>query len=421
MSVTAGIVDAVSDGGDVLAGLEEAGWAGLRHAYGPAGDVPGLLRALSSGSPAERRHALQALYGNIFHQGSRYEATAYAVPFLARLALDPRTLQRDAIVRLLAALGIGFDEAYLPAGVDIAGWRASVERLRSADPARRQRELDAWVAAGADEAERRARAEYQAVDDPAARLRSARDELAAYDAVQAEVPRLRRLLRDGDPRIRAAAAYLAGWFPQEAPGSVSALRVLLAAEARPGVAATAVVSAGLLGDTGLIPRLRKGLSGPEPLVRWADAIALARLGVTDADVAGVLAAACVDPPEPGPEPTVRFLGGDLRGYAARTLAGLGDHLPLSVLDAVLDGLARTSEIAAFPMAAAALRLTFPRGAPRPLPPYNQLTEPQQRAVRTLAGLDPGTWRWGNFTSILRAWNLPTAHGECRAYAGLGAP
>jgi hypothetical protein len=421
MSVAPGIVDAVSGGGDVLAGLEEVDWAGLRHAYGPAGDVPGLLRALVSGSPAERRHAVHGLYGNIFHQGSRYEATAYAVPFLARLALDPRAPQRDAIVYLLVALAIGYDEAYLPAGVDIAGWRAGVERMHPADPAQRLRELDAWVEAGWDEADRRVRGMYRATDDPAAALRSALDELAAYDAVRAEVPRLRGLLGDGDPRVRAAAAYLVGWFPQEAPGSVRALRVLLAAEARPGVAANAVVSAGLLGDTGLIPRLRKGLSGPEPLLRWADAIALARLGVAGADVAGVLAAACVEPPQPGPEPTVRFHGGDLRGYAAQALAALDGHLPPSALGTVLDGLARTSGTAAFPMADAALRMAFPRGAPHPLPPYNQLTEPQQRVVRTLAGLGPDTWRWGNFTSILRAWNLPSAHDTCRTYAGLGPP
>ena len=417
----AGIVDAVSGGGDVLAGLEAVDWAGLRHAYGPAGDVPGLLRALVSGSPAERKHAVHGLYGNIFHQGSRYEATAYAVPFLARLALDPRALQRDAIVYLLVALAIGYDEAYLPAGVDIAGWRAGVGRMRSADPARRLRELDAWAGAGRDEADRLVRGMHRAVDDPAVALRSALDELAAYDAVRAEVPRLRGLLCVGDPRVRAAAAYLTGWFPEEAPGSVSALRVLLAAEARPGVAANAVVSAGLLGDTGLIPRLRKGLSGPEPLLRWADAIALARLGDAGPDVTGVLAAACVDPPQPGPEPTVRFLGGDLRGYAAQALALLDDRLPPSALDAVLDGLARASGVAAFPVAAAALRLAFPRGAPHPLPPYSQLAEPQQRVVRTLAGLGSDTWRWGNFMLILRAWNLPSAHGECRAYAGLGAP
>ena len=291
----AGIVDAVSGGGDVLAGLEEIDWGGLRHAHGPAGDVPGLLRALVSGSPAERRHAVHGLHGNIFHQGSRYEATAYAVPFLARLALDPRALQRDVIVYLLVALAIGYDEAYLPAGVDVAGWRAGVERMHPADPAQRLREPGAGAGAGRDKAGRRARGMHRATGDPAAALRPALDELAAYDAVRAEVPRLRGLLGDGDPGVRAAAAYLTGWFPQEAPGSVSALRVLLAAEARPGVAANAVASAGLLGDTGLIPRLRKGLSGPEPLLRWADAIALARLGVAGADVTGVLAAACAEP------------------------------------------------------------------------------------------------------------------------------
>jgi hypothetical protein len=407
--------------GDALAGLEEIDWTGLCHAYGPAGDVPGLLRALVSESPAERKHALHELYGNIFHQGSRYEATAHAVPFLVRLALDPQTPQRDEIVHLLVALAIGYDEAYLPAGVDIAGWRASIERMRSVDPAQQLRDLDAWVEAARGEADRRVRGMHRAIYDPDQALRTALDELAVYDAVRTEVPSLRGLLSDGDPRVRAAAAYLVGWFPQEAPGSAGALRVLLAAEARPGVAASAVISAGLLADTDLIPRLRQGLSGSEPLLRWANAIALARLGVAGADVIGVLAVASVEPPQPGPGPAVSFLGGDLRGYAAQTLAMLDGHLPPFALDAVLDGLARTSGIAAFPMTAAALRLTFPRGAPHPLPPYDQLTEPQQRVVRTLADLGPGTWRWGNFMSLLQAWNLPSAHAECRAYAGLAAP
>jgi hypothetical protein len=420
MSVAAGILVAMS-GGDGLAGLEEIDWAGLRHAYGPAGDVPGLLQALVSQSAAEHKGALHELYGNIFHQGSRYEATAHAVPFLVRLALDPRTSQRDEIVHLLVALAIGYDEAYLPVGVDVAGWRAGVERMRSVDPARQLRELDAWVEAARGEADRRVRAMRRDIYDPGQALRSALDELDAYDAVRTEVPRLRGLLSDGDPRVRAAAAYLVGWFPQEAPGSAVALRVLLAAEARPGVAASAVISAGLLGDTDMIPRLRKGLSGPEPLLRWADAIALARLGVAGADVIEVLAAASMEPPQPGPGPVVSFLGGDLRAYAAKTLAMLDTLLPSSALDAVLDGLARTSGIAALPMTTAALRLTFPRGAPYPLPPYSQLTEPQQRVIRILADLGPGTWRWGNFTSILRACNLPSTHGECRAYADLDAP
>jgi len=253
--VAAGILDALSGGG-ALAGLEEPDWARLRHAYGAAVMFRGCCGRRSRSRPAERQHALHELYANIFHQGSRYEATAHAVPFLARLALDPQTPQRDEIVQLLAALAIGYDEAYLPAGVDIAGWRASIERMRSVDPAQQLRDLDAWVGAARGEADRRVRAVQRAIYDSDPALRSALDELAAYDAVRAEVPRLRGLLSDGDPRVRAAAAYLVGWFPQEAPGSSGVLRVLLAAEARPGVAATAVISAGLLGDTDLIPRLR---------------------------------------------------------------------------------------------------------------------------------------------------------------------
>jgi hypothetical protein len=173
MSVAAGTLEAMS-GGDALAGLEEIGWAGLRHAHGPAGDVPGLLQALISQSAAEHKHALHKLYGNIFHQGSRYEATAHAVPFLVRLALDPQTPQRDEIVHLLVALAIGYYEAYLPAGVDVAGWRAGVERMRSVDPAQQLRELDAWVEAARGEADRRVRAMHRVIYDPGQALRPGR-------------------------------------------------------------------------------------------------------------------------------------------------------------------------------------------------------------------------------------------------------
>ncbi|WP_371798848.1 hypothetical protein OG963_11530 [Streptomyces sp. NBC_01707] len=60
-------------------------WAELQHAYGSAADVPGCLRALA-GDEDEASEALSELYGSILHQGSVYEATARAVPYLARLA-----------------------------------------------------------------------------------------------------------------------------------------------------------------------------------------------------------------------------------------------------------------------------------------------------------------------------------------------
>ncbi|WP_405102220.1 hypothetical protein [Micromonospora sp. NBC_01412] len=56
------------------------------HAYGSAGDVPGQLRALRSPDPKAGKTALGDRFADIFHQGARYEASAYAVPFLLELA-----------------------------------------------------------------------------------------------------------------------------------------------------------------------------------------------------------------------------------------------------------------------------------------------------------------------------------------------
>ncbi len=417
--MAAGTLHAMGDR-DVLAGLDEIDWAALSHAYGPADDVPGLLRALRSESHDERERAVSELYGNIFHQGSRYQATAYAVPFLARLAVDPATPDRQEIVHLLASVAIGYDEAHLPRGVDIAGWRAEVERMSAADPAEELRKIVEWVAAARDEGERRARSVRRDWYDHAAELQYAQDELGVYDAVRAEVPGLRRLLGDDDPEIRSATAYLLGWFPEEAADSIHALRPLLGSETVTGVVANAIISAGLLSDVELIPRLREHLSGPEPLLRWAAAVALARLDVLDPDVIGALASASIDPPEADVVPGVHFMEGDGRAYASQTLAALDVRLPAESVDAVLEGLSRSSEIAVFSMATAALRLTFEEAAPRPLPPFEELTEPRQRVVRVLAELGPETWRWGDFIEILRAWNLPSTHAECRAYAGLDA-
>lgn len=73
----------------MLEGLETIDWSTLSHAYGPATDVPGLLRALSSPDHSVRRETVAELFGNIWHQGTVYSATAAAVPFLYDLLAAP--------------------------------------------------------------------------------------------------------------------------------------------------------------------------------------------------------------------------------------------------------------------------------------------------------------------------------------------
>ncbi|MGW9121620.1 hypothetical protein ACWGRV_34260 [Streptomyces sp. NPDC055663] len=69
-----------------LADVDAQPWADLQHAYGSAADVPRHLRALAGESEAAASEAISELYSSILHQGSVYEATARAVPYLARLA-----------------------------------------------------------------------------------------------------------------------------------------------------------------------------------------------------------------------------------------------------------------------------------------------------------------------------------------------
>ncbi|WP_393055941.1 hypothetical protein [Streptomyces sp. LN549] len=72
----------------MLEGIDDIDWAALEHAYGPADDVPALLRAAGSTDAGIRDEAVDELYVSLCHQGSVYSATAPAVHFVARLALD---------------------------------------------------------------------------------------------------------------------------------------------------------------------------------------------------------------------------------------------------------------------------------------------------------------------------------------------
>ncbi|MBT2441633.1 HEAT repeat domain-containing protein, partial [Streptomyces sp. ISL-36] len=89
----------------MLTGIEEVDWASLGHAYGPADDVPGLLRGLASTDPTEREIALDGMYGTVHHQGDVYDSTLACIPFLLELVADPKVQERGGIVELLTSIG----------------------------------------------------------------------------------------------------------------------------------------------------------------------------------------------------------------------------------------------------------------------------------------------------------------------------
>jgi hypothetical protein len=90
---------------DLFAGLDDIDWAGLSHAYGPATEVPVLLRGLVHPDPAVREQALDSMYGGVHHQGDVYPCTLATIPFLLRIAERPDMSGRPEVVRLLASIG----------------------------------------------------------------------------------------------------------------------------------------------------------------------------------------------------------------------------------------------------------------------------------------------------------------------------
>ena len=90
-----------------LEGLDQVNWAGVRDAYGPATDVPALLRAFVSLDPRDREFAQQLLFQTIWHQGDVYSATAATVPFLYNLLEDDGPHDREGAGGLIAAIADG--------------------------------------------------------------------------------------------------------------------------------------------------------------------------------------------------------------------------------------------------------------------------------------------------------------------------
>lgn len=125
---------------ELVEALHVVRWDELSHAYGTAGDVPALLYAVMVGTDPVRREAWWELWGNIHHQGTVYEATAWCSVYLAQLAADPGHPDRvNALAYLRAiALGDGRHAALTRDAVEehlprlLSGWQDEPELVRRA-------------------------------------------------------------------------------------------------------------------------------------------------------------------------------------------------------------------------------------------------------------------------------------------------
>ncbi|WP_144119195.1 hypothetical protein [Catellatospora sichuanensis] len=242
----------------MLEKLDTVGWGGLTHAFGTAEEIPAFIAALRGDDPQVRGDARDELWTSLLHEGRRYEADVYTVPFLVDLAVDPATFERAAIVDLLTAQAIGSDHPYLVTGFPI-------ERLRPSPDA-------------VDESWHLLYSEWSGRPAGESPAPGEADELRVYDAVRAELPRIVTLLDDTDGDLIEAAAYLLAWFPEAARDTVVPLLAVAGHhDWRRDVRVTALLAAGLAAR-GPVPEsaVIAGLvHDPDEEVRWAAAVAWA--------------------------------------------------------------------------------------------------------------------------------------------------
>ncbi|GHJ43430.1 hypothetical protein Cs7R123_07720 [Catellatospora sp. TT07R-123] len=394
----------------MLERLDDIDWSLLTHAYGPADDVPDQIRNLASPDDEIRIGAYQELYASIVHQGSRYEATAYAAPFLLELLADESVPDRPVLVEMLAVMAVGGDEAWLPDTFPVALMREQArggEAVRAAAPKPNDPGYD-------DESSYRY---VEALSDEDQTRYHRHIELAVYDAVRAGVPLLRGLLHDPDPALRIRAAYTLAWFPEDAADSGPALLAAAAgAQESPEqvrVTATALVAASLLGHR----PAEDLLAAPDRVTRWAAAVATALVDgeqTPDAAVTELLGWA-----SGAPRDQVPFLDGNLAGLAGLVLERLDGRHADRVFAAWLRGIPTVSGNDALTMVASALRVAFPEP---PVPAglaYAHLTEDQRRLLAVLAR-SPRAWmlgqhRFGNFSLMMSDYGLSGNRDRLRAY------
>jgi hypothetical protein len=371
----------------MLDGLDLIDWGNLEHAYGPADDVPDLIRGLASKIAETREHARDELWCNVIHQGTVYSVTSYAVPFLLELLESPAVKDKAQLLVYVAALACG--NSYLDVHQDL--FREMGVDQEERDPAEWHEQIErelGWVE-------------------------------AARSAVVSGTPVYLTLLDDPDPEIRCCAAYTLAVGKPRAAEIVLRLEDRLKLETDEGVKASILLSLPCVGGSDCGPLIERYLDlAHGRLVRVAAALSLVQIAGERVPRAAVkeLLESIADPE--AIDPAYRKLPwADGESVVSAVSAALSRLSTASVettvplmLDA-LDGL-RSRDAASITMVGAILSIVFDvRKEPRE---PGELSELQRTVVRRLARSNPA-WSWGNVSWTFREFGLPDSRVKMKEF------
>ncbi|WP_346533197.1 hypothetical protein [Micromonospora sp. DPT] len=398
---------------------QEVDWSSVSHAYGPATEVPGLLRAIRSGSQEVRQRAYSDLVELLVDQGAQFEASATVAPYLIEIVADPAAPDRFAACQVLATIAVGDESSWLNDPVDPSWRRSEVKRRAQMSLKELEEEHRAWINSAPNEKARDERARAATWGDVEGERDAERWAMEAYDAVRAGVPVYVRALEAPDKAVRLYAAYLLAWFPEDVETISPALTRLIREEPNPIVAATACVAAGLAGargDEALIDALSARRGSGNRGESWSAVLGLARV-VPHPDRALVRDLYSCLFGATGPVPHWPFLEGDMSSMAALTIRGLEPdvaHDRISVLVQHVVNAGADTDF--FMLLNALLDAAFPDGPVSDGAGFDELTSDQQMAV--LALLESNVLRAGPMVPMLLGrYHLPRDEAGLRAWSG----
>jgi hypothetical protein len=195
---------------------------------------------VASADEAVRRQAWHSLYGNLWHQGTIFEATAHAVPFFIELAEQQSVPDREWVLGYLVNLAKGTSFHDVHQSLEIyAEKRSTAEYQRQ-----REKELE-WVSA-TREAVRRGRRVYgNLLNDRPALVRTAAAHLLTlfpqHAAEHLAWIQARLALGESDEKARTWCVLAVGRLAAQGAGAASWLEDVLASDESEGVRVAAAL------------------------------------------------------------------------------------------------------------------------------------------------------------------------------------
>ncbi|MEO6887544.1 MAG: HEAT repeat domain-containing protein [Ktedonobacteraceae bacterium] len=328
----------------MLEELEKVDWQKLSHAYGETMDIPGIVRNIASDDSSIRAQALFSLSHDIWRQETIYKAVT---PFLIELLAAPTTLDKDALLVLLA-------------------------RLAAPQTSQQHNEVPSGTLEAADQ---------QPICVPKARA-AVRQGLATYLA----------LLGESDPRVRMCAAYTLAHLEECAATTIPRLLTAFVQEHDPRVRANLLLSLEMLSrhecsaeTTDLF--LHSVNSREEPLVKLAAAMALTRQAgeKTPRRAVRILVNAIARPEliaEAYDE--LPWTNGSLISDISMTLRHLRPGMARIAIPALIDALANVGVYSALSITQTLLYLAFNDKKERALSVPQELTSEQRLVLSVIS-------------------------------------